>query len=117
MKTMTFDELENKSEICDGQPFKERAKDKAKAAWEFVKDNKELVIPIVSGAFMVATAIIKSGTRNERRSKECGIYDRSKGHWIESKRPIKNKEWLEIDRRHDLGEPYSSILDDMGLLR
>lgn len=115
METFDFDELEKTLE--EKRPFKERAKDKVQAGWEFVKDNKELVIPIVSGAFMVATAIIKSGTRNDRRSKECGIYDRSKGHWIESKRPIKNKEWLEIDRRHDSGEPYSSILDDMGLLR
>lgn len=102
--------------------FKDRAKEKVQKTWKFVKENKEIVIPVatgvISGVCMVGKAILRNeSVKAERHMKDCCIYDRSKGHWVESKRKIKNSEWLQIDQRHEEGESYTNILDDMGLLK
>lgn len=110
-KVIDFPQEDEKLSLWD------RAKKKGSDLLEWAKENKEVVIPLFSGGIMLATSIIKARSRDERHMKACGIYDRRKGHWVESKRPIKSKEWGEIDRRYENGESYASILDDMRLLK
>ena len=86
------------------------------------KENKEVLIvfgPVAIGAMVeIGKAMNRSSTmRTNKRLRENYVYDRSAGHYYETKRKLKNKEWLQFDERRDQGEPVGRILNDMGLLK
>lgn len=105
--------------------FKEKIVGTATKAYDKAKDfcinNKEVVIPV---AITLATAAVKLGKlamksknlNKEEQLKEEYCYDRSLGHYWKLRRPLTNKEWLEIDSRKKNGERLSDILSSMKVL-
>lgn len=95
-----------------------KAYDKAK---DFCINNKEVVIPVAvtlaTGAVKLGKLAMKSKNLNkEEQLKEEYCYDRSLGHYWKLRRPLTNKEWLEIDSRKKNGERLSDILSSMKVL-
>lgn len=95
-----------------------RAYDKAK---DFCINNKEVVVPVAitlaTGAVKLGKLAMKSRNLNkEEQLKEEYCYDRSLGHYWKLRRPLTNKEWLEIDSRKRDGERLSDILSSMKVL-
>lgn len=95
-----------------------RAYDKAK---DFCINNKEVVVPVAitlaTGAVKLGKLAMKSKNLNkEEQLKEEYCYDRSLGHYWKLRRPLTNKEWLEIDSRKRDGERLSDILSSMKVL-
>lgn len=112
-KVIDFEEKKNEK-----TSLLEKGKSKAKTIGSAIVEHKDLAIPIITGGFMVAVTAMKLIGRNaETRKIDCSIYDRPNGHRVYAKRPLKGKELLVIDERHLQGEAYTSILDDMGLLK
>ena len=104
------------------EDLKAKAKEKYEAGKEWAKKNKELLVvfgPVAVGSLVEIAKIASrhSTVKEQKKLKENYIYDRSAGHYYETKRKLKNKEWLQVDERHTNGESYGEILDDMGLLR
>lgn len=100
----------------------EKGKQKVHKGVEWCKENKEFVVAmtpiLLAGGFDLVKLIARQKRMSEERYlKEQMIYDRSKGHYVETKRKLKQREWAEFDRRRDEGESVSSILEDMRLLR
>lgn len=100
----------------------EFGKRKLREGKEWCKENKEMVVAItpvlLAGGFDLAKLILKQRKcQEERYLKEQMIYDRSKGHYVETRRKLKTKEWVEFDQRRNNGESVSSILEDMRLLK
>lgn len=105
----------------------DETKTNAKAKWYSVCDwasrNKEALIVILPVAISGSIELIKivsrkSSQKEDRRLKENFIYDRSSGHYYETRRQPKNSEWIEIDRRHNtLHQPLGEVLRDMRLLK
>lgn len=90
---------------------------------EWFKENKELATvlgPVVLGGFIEICKIIsRSSTAKEnKRLKENYIYDRSAGHYYETKRKLKSREWLQFDEmRTTTDMSVGEILDEMKLLK
>lgn len=53
----------------------------------------------------------------ESRNKDYRVYDPTIGHHYELRRKLKNKDWLEIDRRKCAGERLGDILDSLHALK
>lgn len=53
----------------------------------------------------------------ESRNKDYRVYDPTIGHYYELCRKLKNKDWLEIDRRRCTGERLGDILDSLHALK
>ena len=100
--------------------LKTEAKNKWYRTCDWCRDNREVLImtiPIAVGGAFELLAKEKS-TKDEKYLKERYIYDRSNGHYYETRRKVKNREWVEIDARHAIsGEPIGDILQDMRLLK
>lgn len=121
----TFEEL--KSELnAKWTGFTIKAKVKTREAFEWTKENKEIVISVVVPAAIVAiktvTGVAKSVDRKidlkkEQDLKELYIYDRSLGCYHELKHKLSSNEALEIDRRRNTGESMIHILNTMKLLK
>lgn len=104
------------------EDLKQKAKDAYESGKTWAKENKETLVvfgPVLVGSLveMVKVASRRSTIRENKRLKDNYIYDRSAGHYYETKRKLKNKEWLQVDERHNNGESYGEILSDMGLLK
>lgn len=106
--------------------LKEKIKGKASKTYNRMKDfcanNKEIVIPIAitlaTGAVKLSKMAMKSrNLSKEERIKEEYCYDRSLGHYWALRRPLSNKEWLEIDSRKKNGERLSDVLSEMKVLK
>lgn len=57
---------------------------------------------------------------NKRRAymeKYLYIYDRSLDYYVPLRRRLTKKELLYLNRRHQMGETVTSILNDMGLIK
>ena len=90
--------------------------------WDNIKswcgEHKEIVVGSIPVIGMIAVEVFKETSRTRRHMDEehrrnRTIYDASHRHYIRTKRDIKQREYEEIDRRHDLGENYYDILRDM----
>lgn len=85
--------------------------------------NKEILIVavpiVVSGTIEMTKVVMKyQATHEEKELKERYIYDRSAGHYYETRRQPKSNEWREIDYRHNvLHQPLGEVLADMRLLK
>lgn len=94
---------------------------KAVIAAEWGMSHKEVMIfiGVVLGSVV---EVIKVNTRKhcvseDRALKERFIYDSRNRHYYETKRKVKNSEWLAIDDRLRQGENLGWILNDMKLLK
>lgn len=91
----------------------------------FVRDNKDvlvLVVPsavaVVSGVTKITSKAIAAHTLNkEIRFKECTIYDRSLGRYVQLRKPLTAAQALTIEERRANGEKLHLILEDMRLLK
>lgn len=54
--------------------------------------------------------------KKEQYNKERYIYDRSLGMYLHTKRPLRNKDYVTINRRRKNGEKLSDILESMKIL-
>lgn len=121
----TFEEM--KSELnAKWTGFTIKAKVKTREAFEWMKENKEIVGTIVVPAGIVliktATGLVKSIDRKidlqkEQDLKDLYVYDRSLGYYHELKHKLSSSEALEIDRRRSNGESMAQILASMKLLK
>lgn len=96
--------------------------DKAKRASEWIIRNKEMLVvygPLVIGtsAKLVRFAGKKIDQKKDKDLHDLYCYDRSLGHYWKLKRELKNREWLEIEKRRQKGERLADILKDMNVLR
>lgn len=104
------------------ETWKTKAKQKGKAALDWASKHKTEVIAGLTIAVPAVVDIVKivakkGANDDERELKERFVYDRSKGHYYETKRKLKSSEWLQIDQRRENGEQLGRILDDMGVLK
>ena len=89
-------------------------------AW--CNENPESARTLIGTAIISAGAVIveiaKTANKvSECRSIECDVYDpRTGDHWT-SKRPLTNKEKLELERRYGNGERKGDVLNDMRMLK
>jgi hypothetical protein len=92
---------------------------------EDVRRNKDVILimsPFVIGGIAAVTkvtckALNAYSVNKEVRFKQCTIYDRSLGRYIELKRPLTSAEALTIEERRLNGEKLHKILEDLGLLK
>lgn len=100
--------------------FKERAKEKAVQAMQWVKENPELAAIGAAGIGAAAKGAKKLlrtyNIHREQCNKERWIYDRSLGMYLKTKRPLRNKDYITINRRRKNGERLSDILQSMRIL-
>ena len=121
----TFEEM--KSEMnARWTGFTIKAKVKAREAFEWTKENKEIVIgilvPTALAVVKTVTGITKSIDRKidlkkEQDLKDLYIYDRSLGYYHELNRKLTPSDALEIDKRRSDGESMAQILASMKLLK
>lgn len=108
-KTVNFKDIKRKMRI-------EQIKRKI---FSTIEDNMHIIVPAVGA---LTLKIIKDAYRDARESKEernlqCKFYDRRTDSYSWSKRPLKQKEALELDERYARGERKKEILREMGLLK
>ncbi len=89
---------------------------------EWMAKNPEATLVIISTASVVCKGFlkhmkIKNNNRFEVNQKKLYWYDNSLGHYWELKRPLTNRECLEVDRRKKNGERLSYILMGMDVLK
>ncbi len=105
--------------------FGRSVKEKAKKAFDWVVENKEVSIPLigiaVGGACKISHEVNRSKTiRNEekvRNEKVYRTYDPSLGDYYNLRRPMTTSEKLEVDRRVRGGERKGQVLSELGLLK
>lgn len=102
--------------------LKEKVRSKIQNGKEWFARNKETVIaltPVIIGGITTVAKVVgkRYNLHKEETLKDEYCYDRSLGHYWRLKRPLSNKEWLEIDRRKKDGERLSGILDEMRVLK
>ena len=105
---------------------KEKIKDAARkavfATEKFYYDHEDeirkwapIVVPGAIGSVKLAMKHRKR--EEERRYADCRHWDPRKGTYYWSKRPLKSRELLELDRLYDQGYSKGEALRRMGLLR
>lgn len=102
--------------------FKEKVSSKIQNGKEWVINNKEIVmtaLPVIVGGFTTVIKVVdkKHNLKKQEKLKDEYCYDRSLGHYWKLRRPLSNKEWLEIDKRKKNGERLSDILDELKVLK
>lgn len=113
----TIDERTWKEKI---ESLKFEAGKKKDEAISWIKEHKEFcyaVIPVlVTGLLDIGKEVSRHGRlKEEKRLKENYIYDRSKGHYVEARRPLKPKEWRRFDELREQGMSSSDILRELRL--
>lgn len=111
-----------KQKIEDAGRFVKR---KAREGWEWVKDNKEMVlicVPVASAAVAGVCKITSNAIRlhkvhKEELIKNTYIYDPSLGFYWPMKRALTGAEKLEFDARRKAGETTGEILRSMKVLK
>lgn len=101
---------------------KEEWNRKKTEAWNWVRDNKELIILFGPALIGGATAGIKAVNKHvklnkEKNLKELYCWDASLGHYWKLRRELTNSEWVEIDKRKRNGERLADILDGFKVLK
>lgn len=99
----------------------ERVKDKASKAWEWCKENKEILIPLIPITIAGGAKIIKgmqkrSNLKKAEQLKDLYCYDRSLGHYWKLRRELTNTEWRAIEARKKNGEKLGDILEELKVL-
>ena len=94
-------------------------REKKEKTIRFVQENKTWLIPL---AISVGGVAIKQGSKviaahKQENVKELYWYDPSAGHYWQLRRKLDKREALEVDRRHQAGERYGDIFEDMKVLK
>lgn len=91
----------------------------AKMWYEQHKTEIAVAAPIIAFNIIELIKILgqKSLSDTQRDIRERYIFDKEVGHYYETRRPPKDKEWLLIDERILQGEHVGFILMNMGLLK
>lgn len=105
--------------------FKRGAKNALDNTTQWMRENKELVefaapvavYAIGSGARLLASTNRRAAVREEKRLKELYVYDNHTRRYYKLRRPLTNRERLEIDSREARGERLGSILSSMRVLK
>lgn len=122
-ETINIEEFKKESKRRE---FKEKIKNGVNKVYVKTKDfctsHQEIVIPVAvtlaTGAVKITKLVLKQkNLKQEEHNKEEYCYDRSLGHYWALRRPLSNKEWLEIDSRKKNGERLSDILSEMKVLK
>lgn len=112
-------------EICENlKNLKNKLCDAAIRGIEFVKENPETCgilatvgTTLIGGGVKLTKGIIRTHRiHKEQYLKERYIYDRSLGMYLKTRRPLRNNDYIIINRRRRNGERLSDILAGMGLL-
>ena len=118
----TVDYRTTKQKIEDAGRFIKR---KAREGWNWVKDNKEMVIVCIPVACAAVTGVCKITSKaiqvhkvnREEMIKNTYIYDPSLGFYWPMKRALTGAEKLEFDARRKAGETTGEILRSMKVLK
>ena len=113
------DERTWKEKLSD---WKDRQVQRAKDGVQWCVDHPEFGIPIVLAAVKGGQKVITNASRaytveKEIRFRQCSIYDRSMGRYIELKRPLTDYEAMIIEERKRNGEGLMAILTSMNLVK
>lgn len=118
----TVDDRTLKQKLKDGFS---KAKTFGKEVWDdtkdFVKENKGTIafytMILGPGALKLGSEFLKNQRqKKESRYDECDIYDNRTGqHWY-TKRPLTNRQKLNLETRYNAGESIGSILNSMNML-
>lgn len=104
------------------QERRQRWRERREKAFKWCSDHKELVV----GGAIAGLGLLKTGLKiggkihvqnMERRNKDLRVYDTSLGKYWELKHKLKNRDWLEIERRKANGERLGEILNDLNVLK
>ena len=119
--------MEAKFEINDEvkAKFKEKkdkavnqVKEKGNAVLDWMVDNPvKAGIVVTFGTKILGTALNNFKTRKNVYNRNTREYDPSLGFYYDLRRPLTNKEKLELSRRHNNGEEIGDILDSFNVLR
>ena len=107
---------------CRYEQVKAKAKEKTSNFWTWCGKHPITAITLAS---ITADTICKVSKnrhkvvteREERRLKEMFIYDRRKGHYVETRRRLRPSEWAEYDKLYSEGWSATEILQRMRLLK
>lgn len=97
--------------------LKARIREKARDGYEWVKNNKETIAIIGTGAYAAANGLRKMHSTRLENEKRLEYYDPHTGmHW-QLKRRLTNDERAELMMRQRSGEYTEDILRDMRVLK
>ena len=121
MPILNLNEMKVESKLHE---FVGKAKQKARDAWEWMKNNQEMAAGLLTSAYGLAAGLHKLGKgllrtnniRMERYNKERYIYDHSLGMYLHTKRPLKNKDYVFISNERQKGRKLSDVLQKMNIL-
>ena len=104
------------------QERRQRWEARKKKALDWWEDNKQtliVVVPIAGAVLTKAVSVIgkNMNLRLEERNKDRRLYDTSLGHYWELRRKLNNRDWVQINRRRNLGESLGDILEEMRVLK
>ena len=115
----TVDYRTTKQKIEDAGRYVKR---KAREGWEWVKENKDIVLvglPIAAGAVAGGCKLVGKAINNRKaeKIKNMYIYDPSLGFYWPMRRALTGAEKLEFDARRKAGETTGEILRSMKVLK
>lgn len=107
-------------DVVDERTFKQKVRDSWNGFKVWCGNHKEVIVISIPILGAVGKEMLKAHRNNERIKAEDEkhmrtIYDASHKHWIVTAKDIKPKQQRIIDARHDAGESYYDILDDLGI--
>lgn len=118
--------MEAKFEIDDEikAKFKEKkdnavnqVKTKGNAILDWMVDNPvKAGIVVTFGTKLVSSVLSNFKARKNAYNRTTREYDPSLGFYYDLRRPLTNREKLELSRRHEKGESIGDILDDFNLI-
>lgn len=102
--------------------FKTRVRETFYSVVEFAVENPQAAMAIGGTLTSISVVGIKTigkqlDIRRENRLRNSMIYDRSLGMYWETKKPLTANQRLTIESRHNNGESYGAILNDMRILK
>ncbi len=102
--------------------MREKLKAKLARGWNWIKENKEVLIVVVPAAAAGITGACKLGGKaldmvREHQHQDLKCYDRSLGHYWKLNRELSNDEWVAIEQRRKNGERLADILSEMRVLK
>lgn len=97
-------------------------KAKLKAAMDWSKENRDILVIAVPAAVAIVTGTCKLGGKlidahREHSHQNLTCYDRSLGHYWQLKRELSNNEWISIEQRRKNGERLADILSELKVLK
>ena len=129
MKHILYLRKENCMEVVDfrtktrkKEEFRQKMEDILQKGKEWVIENKEIVVvlaPVIIHGITVITKTVYRGNclRKEKQLRTLYCYDRSVGNYWRLKRPLSNREWMEVSIRKGRGENLGYILSSMRVLK